>query len=189
MAMVNRFSARVNRRVAVRGAGVAGLGAALGWRADATLAQDATPVAGGACGGDPAAGDTVAVVGPEGSEIAQVTVTDVVDPFEAYNPNSGPTAGHRFVVAQVRFEVTGPRPMRVEPSTLFVQDTEGFVYRPTSISLPDDTTETPFEGADVESGASAEGLIAFSVIRSAEIVRLFHQPGSDRLLLLADLRG
>ncbi len=189
MSVSDRFSTRLNRRLAVRGAGVAGLGAALGWRAESGLAQDATPATGGACAGDPRVGDTISVVGPEGSEIAQVTTTDFVDPFQDYSPNSPPQAGQRFVVAQVSVEVTGPRPMRVDPSAFFLQDAEGFVYRPTSITLPDDTTETPFEGADVESGASAEGLIAFSVIRSAELVRLFHQPESARLLLLADLRS
>ena len=189
MTVGHRCSTLVNRRVVVRGAGAAGLGSALGWRAHDALAQDATPAAGGACAGDPSIGGTVSIVGPEGSEIAQVTTTDFVDPFQDYSPNSPPQAGQRFVAAQVTFEVTGPRPMRVEPSALLLQDAEGFVYRPTSISLPDDTTDTPFEGADVESGARVEGLIGFSVIRSAELVRLFHQPSSERLLLLADLRN
>ena len=189
MTTIDRLTSRLSRRLAVRGAGAAGLGTVLGWRAGAVAAQDATPASDGTCTGDPSVGSTTSVVGPEGAEIARITVDDLVDPFQDYNPNSPPQAGQRFVVAHVTVEVTGPRALRVDPYHLLMQDAEGFVYQPASLSLPDTTTETLFEGADVESGSSAEGLLAYSVIRGAQVTRLFYQPQSDRLLLVADLRG
>jgi len=193
MRNLDTITARISRRLALRGAGAIGLGAALGVPARATARQGtpaATPAAGGnsVCAGDPGVGDAVSVVGPEGTEIAVVTVTEQRDPFDDYNPNAPPQAGQRFAVVGMRVEVTGPRPFRVDPFQLFVQDAEGFVYQPASISLPDENSGTLLQGEELATGGQIEGLVGFSVLRGAELVRLFFQPQGDRLLLLADLR-
>ena len=185
---------RLSRRLALRGFGALGLGtagAALGWRSRRAGAQgdeDATPAADG-CAADPRVGDTVSVVGPEGTELIQVTVSELRDRFEDYDPRYPPQPGHRVTVVQVEVEVTGTRPFTVAPSAFFIQDSEGFTYQPYSITLPAETTDVLLTQTELASESNIAGLLAFQVVRDAGLDRLFYEPASGRLLLVADLRG
>lgn len=186
--MVNTGS-RINRRTALRGAGAVGAGSLLAWTHAGASAQDATPAAGGACGNDPRAGDAVSVIGPEGAETASITVTDVVDPFDAYDPNYAPQPGFRYVAVAIEAAVTGPRPVDVYGYFFVVQDAEGFVFRNASAQLAEDSAETLFADASLAPGTSGAGLLIFAVLRTASVARLFFQPDAERLILAADLRS
>src|SRR5262245_22644452 len=121
----NGLVQRISRRFALRGLGATGVGAALAWRGRLASAQDGTPAAG--CAGDPAVGDTVAVVGPDGEPVIDLTVTELIDPFEDYDPRGAPARGQRYVVVQVDVEAVGPRPFAIDPSAFTLQDADGFV--------------------------------------------------------------
>jgi hypothetical protein len=183
---------RLSRRLAVRGFGAIGLGTAglaLGWRGRPASAQDdeATPVAGG-CLDDPGVGDTVSVVGPEGEEVVQVTVAELRDRFQDYDPRYPPEPGRRFVVVQIDVEVTGPRPFTVVPGAFFLQDSDGFTYPPFGITLPAETTDVLLTQSDLATESQISGILAFQVLRDVALARLFYAPTSGRLLMVADLR-
>ena len=179
---------RINRRTALRGAGAVGAGSLLAWTQGGASAQNGTPTAGGACG-DPRSGDIVSVIGPEGTETATITVTDVLDPFEAYDPNYAPQPGFRYVAVAIEAEVTGPRPVDVYGYFFFVQDAEGFVFRNATAQLAADSDDTVFADASLAPGSSGAGLLTFAVLRTASVARLFFQPDAERLILAADLRS
>lgn len=180
---------RVSRRLAVRGLGAAGFGAALGLMARPAPVdgQDATPPAGG-CPADPGIGDAVSVVGPDGADLVTVTASELIDPFEEYDPSGSPARGQRFVVVRVDAEAISPRPFDLDPNAFYLQDADGFLARPVGLRLAADVTITPLERAALEAGAVARGFIAYSVLGGVELHRLFYAPASDRLVLIADLR-
>jgi hypothetical protein len=182
----NGLVQRISRRFALRGLGAAGVGTALAWRGRSAGAQDGTPEP--ACAGDPAVGDTVAVIGPDGEPVIDLTVTELIDPFEDYDPRGAPARGQRYVVLQVDIEAVGPRPFALDPYAFVLQDADGFVGRPIGLSLPAETTLVPLAGATLESGAIAKGFLAFAAFQGITVDRLFFAPASDRLILAADLR-
>jgi Domain of unknown function (DUF4352) len=181
----------LSRRLALRGFGAVGVGAAgaaLARRGPAAAQDDGTPAADG-CAADPRVGDAVSVVGPEGSEVVQVTASELLDRFEDYDPRYPPQPGHRFTVIRIEVEVTGPRPFTVVPGAFFLQDADGFTYTPIGITLPAETTQVLLAQSDLASESNIGGLIAFQVVRDVGLARLFYSPASGRLLMVADLRG
>jgi Domain of unknown function (DUF4352) len=178
---------RVDRRLALRGAGLAGLGVALGWRGR-VAAQDGTPVAAGGCG-DPVVGGSFSVKGPDGAEVAVFEVTELGDPFQDYATGYDPQPGQRYAVVSVGVEATGPRPYSLNAYNFLLHDVDGYLYRPVGITLVEDSTDVFLQNLEMASGTRTEGLVGFAVPRDAELVRLFYQPDGEQLLLLADLRG
>ena len=184
---------RLTRRQAVRGVGAIGAGSLLVTVHPRALAQDtddATPGANGAaCVVDPGVGDTVSLVGPEGTELATMSARAVQDPFDGYNSNYAPAAGYRYVAIDLAVTITGSRPVSVRAYDFFVQDAEGFIYRQANVQLLDDATEALFVDGEFTTDTGSEGLVSFAVLRGAQVTRLFYQPSGDRLILVADLRG
>jgi hypothetical protein len=180
---------RISRRIALRGVGATGLGAALAWRTRPVAGQDGTPEAGaGGCPGDTQVGDIVSVIGPDGAPLIDLTVTELIDPFEDYDPRGAPTRGQRFVMAQIDVEAVAPRPFQLDAYAFALQDSDGFLARPIGLTLPADTTLVPLASATLESGAIAKGFVAFSALQGVQLHRLFFVPAADRLILAADLR-
>ena len=106
---------------------VASLALALGLFAPIS-AQDAGPTI----------GDPVPVVGPEGTEVAVITVDDLSDPFEDYDPGSPPERGSHFVLVTMTVENTGSRPLSFDPNAVALQDADGFVYSPSRVFRGDE---------------------------------------------------
>jgi hypothetical protein len=179
---------RLSRRLALRGLGAVGLGAAFARHDRAAAQDDGTPAADG-CASDPKVGDPVSVVGPEGDEVVQVTVAELLDRFQDYDPRYPPEPGRRYTVVQIDIEVTGPRPFTVVPSAFFLQDSDGFTYTPYSITLPAETTQVLLTQSDLAPDSRIGGILAFQVLRDVDLARLFYAPASGRLLMVADLRG
>src|SRR5688572_5935934 len=55
-------------------------------------------------------GEPVPIYNVDGDEVAQVTVDEVIDPFEDFEEFSEPAEGERFVLAAITVENTGERP-------------------------------------------------------------------------------
>ena len=143
--------------------------------------DDVTPAAGG-----PALEDPVSVLGSEGAEAAVLTVTDLVDPFQDYDPNPAPLPGHHFVLLTIAIENTGAQPLTFDPRAIILQDDDGFLAAPATISRPDPIVPD-LAVQDLAPGAQATGAIGFAVLNDVDLARVVYQPGSDRLIVLADL--
>jgi hypothetical protein len=180
----------LNRRQTLRRLGVLGVAAPAALHAFPAAAQEGTPVAGAeaACLADPRLGSVVSVTGPEGTEVMQLTVSELRDPFTEYDPAGPPPAGQRFVIVRLSVEVTGPRPIQVDPRHYLLQDAEGYLYRNTNIRLSQDATEALLARVDLTPGSRVEGLIGYAVLRDATVTRFHYQPENTRQILVADLR-
>lgn len=139
--------------------------------------------------GQPPLGAAVPFINEEGTEVATVTVTAYGDPFEDYEEFSAPERGYRFVEVGLTVENTGRRPFPFSPYSIYLQDTEGFLYAQTFVSRTTELTEErpDYTGEDVPGGESLSGFIYFSVFSDAEIARIVYTDGFERLIFLADL--
>lgn len=138
-------------------------------------------------GAIPAPGATVAVMANDGSELAQITVREIQDPFEGYDASSSPQRGNNFVLLTVTIENTGMRPMRVDPNAFQLLDSEGFVTRPSFVSRGEDP---PLDLAYTDPFAPGEtltGAIAFEVLSGTSLTSVLYIPSSDRFIELAEV--
>lgn len=140
---------------------------------------------------DPVVGAAVPFIGPEGDELARFTVAEIVDPFDGYDASYPPDRGTHYVMVRFDIENAGVRPLPIDPSTFSVQDADGFLAFPESITLlPDAEAQSPQLGyGEVEPGGALTGSLVFQVFNGSDPIRIFYQPARDRLLVLADLRG
>jgi hypothetical protein len=157
------------------------------------FAQDATPEVPEAgaptAGSDPAVGDTVSYIGSDGDEWAQVTVEEVIDPFEDYDPDFGePERGNHFVALQITITATGDKAVEVSPYDILIQDEQGFLYGNSFISRTEEQeADAPeFEEANLAPGDEVSGLMFFQVIDDAQLSHIFWQPDSGRLVTIAN---
>lgn len=156
----------------------------LGARAQA-LAQD------GAAFGSNQIGDTVTVVNAEGDPIAEVSVTEVIDPFEDYDEFSAPLEDERFVLAVIEIENTGERPFEFSHYDFYILDSLGRASSSNFSSRTEDSIEEypDLVSTDMNAGESVSGAILYRVAADAELVQLYYSFYSDvsHLYLLADL--
>lgn len=140
----------------------------------------------------PEQGEPQAIVDIEGNEIAALTVTDLVDPFEEYGEFTEPEEGTRFVLATIEVENTGERPFEFSPFDIFVRDTLGRTYGSTFVSVEDDFEEEnpELEDRNMSSGETHSGVLYFVVAEDAELSDVLYQStGNDTSVLnsIADL--
>src|SRR5262245_43862487 len=116
--------------------------AVLGWTGRGAIAQSDGI-------GPNAVGEPVTIYNAAGDEVAKITVTEVLDPFEDYEEFSPPAEGQRFVLVAVTVENTGDAPFDVESYYFNVLDSFG---RATSYTFVLRTQESMDEYPDLASG-------------------------------------
>ena len=130
-------------------------------------------------------GATTPFVGPEGDEIGQVTVNQIIDPFQDYDPSTPPQRGNRYVLIDVTIANTGTRSLRADSGQFLLVDREGFVASPTYVALADPSlTEFPY--GDLPSGALQSGVIGFQTLVGTEVAAVIFAPTSERHLVVAE---
>lgn len=131
--------------------------------------------------------ESTTVLGTDLSEIASVTVEEIIDPFEAYADNSVPARGNHYVMARVAVTNSGPRALTVDPRAFTLQDGEGFLYVPVNIQQTEDGSLPALERLDLLPGETATGAVGYLVINGVDLDHLLWQPSADRMIVLADL--
>lgn len=136
---------------------------------------------------DPAAGSAISLIGPDGAEVGKITVTRVVNPFQAYEPSAPPARGQHFVLLSVSVQNTGPRSLAFDPGTLYLQDADGFLYGSTTIqrSQQAETAAPKLERKELAPHEKVSGVVGFQVLNGVAMARLLYQPASDQLVVLA----
>jgi hypothetical protein len=139
--------------------------------------------------GPPAVGSPVSIIGLEGAEVAQITVTEVENPFEDIDPSAAPNRSYRYVLVHLVVENTGSRPFLAATNSVSLQDADGFLYLQTFLPRSEEqiAADPDFPNEEIAPGDTASGVIAFEVLESADLVRVVYQPAFDRLIFLADL--
>lgn len=170
---------------------VALLVAALAWGAQRpTVAQEGTPAA-----AEPA--PAVAYEDADGTELALLTVEEVVDPVDEAPAGATPDDDERYALLSLVVENTGEEDLPLAAATFLLRDDDGFLYG----SDPDlqdaleagaatptaDAADAPFADGDLAPGEERAGLIGFAVRDAAELAQVLFVPETGRLLILADL--
>lgn len=150
-------------------------------------AQDASPVPGSATSLSPAVGVPFLYVGSEADEQATITIAAVQDPFDEVLEGYEPAPDSRYIMLTVIYENTGPGLSETRPDAFVVQDSGGYMWSPSSISRDENITVPDLRGVQLAPGDRLSGMVDFQLPASAELARVFYQPESSRLLLLADL--
>ena len=136
---------------------------------------------------DAATGNTVPVANTEGVTVGSITVTDVVDPFTDFDPNYAPEAGSRYVAVTVAFDADAGQRFDIQPSSIVLQDDQGFIVTQAYISLPSDALIPIVSSQTLSPGSRITGLVAFSLPEDRSPARVYLQPQGNQLVLLADL--
>lgn len=147
-----------------------------------------TPIPAGTGGSDPAVGEPVSYLRPDGSERARLTVVRVIDPFVATGLPATPVAGFRMVAVELVVENTGTEPLAIAPFDLLLQDDRGFLCAQLPLPFSGAGPTTGPGAAQVPPGERLTGRVIFQVAALARPVHLFYAPEPGRLVTLADLR-
>lgn len=130
----------------------------------------------------------------EGAEVARVTVTEVIDPFEDWAEYYDPAVDERYVVVATQIENTGERPFEFATFDFQLLDSLGRLYSggyfersPESlVALPE------LEVASMLPGETAVGGLKFTIPVDSQLTQLvytFYGDGGQQLYLVADLTG
>jgi hypothetical protein len=138
---------------------------------------------------DVAAQEAVPYVGPEGNVLAMLTVDQITDPFREYSPDSPPNRGFHFVLAHLTVENAGSQPLSFEASRVYLLDGDGFLYPSASITRTEESRQIApdFPYSPIAPGEAVQGALTYAVPNGVQLARVVYMPGSNRLLLLADL--
>ncbi len=155
-----------------------------GGQPTATVAAPGVPM--------PPGGQPMVIYTSEGAEAAQVTVTEVTDPFEDWELYYDPQVGERYVVITVQVENTGERPFDFDPYSFQLLDSMGrlstgsFAFRSAAA-----TAAMPnLEAASMLPGESVIGALHFAVPADAQLAQLIYTLyGEVQQLYLVDVTG
>jgi hypothetical protein len=134
------------------------------------------------------AGAAVPYVGPAGEELALFTVEQIVEPFGDYDPGAPPARGNHYALVLLSIENRAPRPLAIDPATILLQDTDGFLVSPEPAALPPGGAAgtAALASSELAPGEMTTGALVFPVVNAAQPARVVFQPARDRLIILAD---
>ncbi len=157
-----------------------------------TDAQDGTPAADAEPAEDrsnPVVGDTVTFITESGSKTAELTLSDVIVPWDEYSQYYEPDPGTHYVAFVIEITNFGTRGNLVVRADDFrVQDVDGFFYSRSTSDAADDATLVPTRSEiAIGPGEMGEMIVVYPVLDGVELSHLFWQPDFDRLLTIANL--
>jgi hypothetical protein len=117
-----------------------------------------TLVGGGTAGNG---GEPVSVIGFDEKEAAQITVNQVLEPYDAYDSSSAPARGSHYVGVEVTFKNTSTRTMQIDPGSIYAVDDLGFLAQRSYLYPTSTDTWVPLDYATLEPGASVSGMVFF----------------------------
>ena len=133
-----------------------------------------------------APGTDVPLVGSDGGNLGSLTITNMTDPFESFDPSSPPDHGMRYVTVDASFKNAGRRTLDANPDDLFLIDSDGFVNRAVNAHRADRSDPDFKRVGDLAPDAKAEGVVAFQVPLSAAPSEIVYQPSNDQIIVVAN---
>jgi hypothetical protein len=132
-------------------------------------------------------GEPTTIVDYDGTSWAEITASDLEDPFTAYQQGYDPERGQHYVLVNLTITNTGERPLNFDPSAFYLVDKEGFAYSLDYLTFPDDSPLKNLEYTDsLEPGASVSGVITFQVVNGVESSAIVFLGRGDRLVTIVD---
>jgi hypothetical protein len=143
----------------------------------------------GAPSGDsPRVGEPVEYVSQGGVTLATVTVEEVNLEYDEFSEFFDPNPDADYIGVVYTFE-GGEETTEVNTFNLSLETRGGFLWGTAFVSRPDEVEVPDLESSfNLNAGENENGLVVFEVSAGSELVRLWWQPDTGRLLELADLR-
>jgi hypothetical protein len=138
-------------------------------------------------GDAPALGTPVPYVDADGVARGSITVTEVIDPFEEYNPDYPPEPGSRVVAVTVAVDADAGDRFEVTPWAIVLQDSDGFIWNQGSVFFASDMLIPELTSQTLAPGSRITGVVGFVLPETVDPARVFYQPESNRLITLAEL--
>jgi hypothetical protein len=132
-------------------------------------------------------GSPVPVTNDAGEVIGSVTIAEVIDPFTDTSPDYPAEPGQRFVVVRAIFDADAGTRFDIAPWAIVIQDQNGTLWDSTSLILPDDAMVPQLSSQTLAPDSRVSGLIGFQLPEGVTPARVYFQPVSSRLVLLAEL--
>ena len=134
-------------------------------------------------------GEPVSYIGESGSEIATLTVTQMVRPWDEYDEFYDPQTGTEYVAFEIEVEHLGRRgDLVVRGFDFRLQDVDGFLISQAFADAADGSDLTPTEeDLAIAPGETESVVVVFQVIEGIELSNLYWLPDYDRMITLADL--
>lgn len=127
------------------------------------------------------------VPGADGAPVGSITITEVIDPFTAFNPDYPPEPGARYVVVNVVFDADAGQRFDIVPWSVVLQDDAGFLWTQASVMLPDDAVIPVLSSQTLAPGSRITGAVGFMLPEGREAARVLYQPQSSQFRVLVDL--
>lgn len=132
-------------------------------------------------------GSPVPVTNDAGEVVGSVTIADVIDPFTDTNPDYPAEPGQRFVAVRAIFDADAGARFDIAPWSIVIQDQNGTLWDTSSLILPDDALVPELSSQTLAPDSRVSGLIGFQLPEGMTPARVYFQPVSSRLVLLAEL--
>lgn len=132
-------------------------------------------------------GSPVPVTNDAGEVVGSVTIAEVFDPFTDTNPDYPAEPGQRFVAVRAVFDADAGTRFDIAPWSIVIQDQTGTLWDATSLILPDDAQVPELSGQTLAPDSRVSGLVGFQLPEDVTPARVYFQPVSSRLVLLAEL--
>ena len=145
----------------------------------ATTAQDSQP----------AVGTPVTYVDPDGIIRGDITVREMTDPFTDHEPSAPPAEGTRYVQLVATFQAAIDQTLDAQPSSIYLQDTDGYLYPYVYVSRPVDPLMPDLQAQTLAPDNRISGALFYDIPSTATLDRVVYQPSYDRLIEIADLGG
>jgi hypothetical protein len=146
-------------------------------------AQNGSPTAG--------LGTAVQIYNTSLQVVGEVSVLDVVDPFQEYDLTSGqPQRGHRWVMATVSLKA-GDQPLNTNSAGYFqLIDSEGYYVSQTYVARSQESIDAnpDFNSSNITAEAEATGAVFVQVFGWATVDSIYYSPDYTQWIMAADLR-
>lgn len=136
-----------------------------------------------------AIGEPVSYLSESGSEIATLTVTQMVRPWDEYDEFYDPQTGTEYVAFEIEVEHLGRRgDLVIRGFDFRLQDVDGFLISQAFTDAADGAELSPTEeDLAIAPGETKSVVVVFQVIEGIELSNLYWLPDYDRMITLADL--
>lgn len=122
-----------------------------------------------------------------GAPLAEIAVTTVADPFQGVAEGYEASPEGRLVAVTATVTNSGSAAFEVRPDSFGAQDADGYLWRQTSVQLPENPVIPVMTQVQIAPGDRITGLLVFELPAQAALATLVYQPESSRVLPVASL--
>ena len=133
-------------------------------------------------------GEDIPLVDENGVTRGTVTLREVTDPFTDAEPSQAPD-GMRYVGLIVAFTAADDQTLSADPWSIWLHDSEGWLYSPAYVPRPADQVQPDLQSQDLAPGNRISGFVGYTIPADATLDEIVYERASNVSMTLDDLRG